>query len=59
MPATLKPLDDLMRRRRQQLARAAARIYAETKSLRKTAAQLNVSHETVRALVKEVEREAA
>jgi transposase-like protein len=58
MPATLKPIDDLVRERRKQLAREAARVYAETRSLRKTAERLGISHESVRALIKESERDS-
>ncbi|MCA1553800.1 MAG: hypothetical protein LC737_05435, partial [Chloroflexi bacterium] len=59
MPATLRPLDSLVRERRRVLALDAVRIYAETKSLRKTAERMNVSHETVRALLTEAQRETA
>ena len=38
-------------------ARHAAKIYAQTKSLRKTAEQMGVSHETARTLVAEAGRD--
>jgi len=64
VPATLKPLvqpsiEKMIRAQRRELAVRAVRIYAETKSLRKTAAQLNVSHQTVANLLAEMEAEAA
>ena len=58
MPINLKPLDNALQEHRRALAREAARIYRETKSLRKAADQLNVSHETVRALLREASADA-
>lgn len=52
LPAKINALLD---RQRLALAQEAARIYAETQSLRKTATQLHVSHETIRKLIAEAE----
>ena len=50
-------IDELIAARRCALATQAAEVYGETKSLRKTAEQLHVSHELVRTLLAEADGE--
>jgi transposase-like protein len=50
---TPEQIDALLLERRQGLAERAARIYGENHSLRMTAELMNVSHETVRSLLRE------
>ena len=50
---TPEQIDALLLERRQAMAERASRIYAENHSLRATAELMNVSHETVRSLLRE------
>jgi transposase-like protein len=50
---TPEQIDALLLERRQALAERATRIYGKNHSLRITAEQMNISHETVRSLLRE------
>jgi orotate phosphoribosyltransferase-like protein len=56
---SMAEIEALMLERRLSLATKAARIYSECRSLRKTAGRMNVSHETVRTLLRESQTEAS
>lgn len=57
-PNAISELDQLIVARRAAMAEQAAQIYARTRSLRGTAAQMKVSHEHVRSLLLEAGIEA-
>lgn len=50
---SIEEVEALLIERRMAMASKAAQLYSECRSLRKTAAQMNVSHETVRTLIAE------
>ena len=50
---SIEEVEALLIERRMQMASKAAKIYGECRSLRKTAEQMNISHETVRTLLSE------
>ena len=56
---SIDEIEALLIERRLKIAYKAAKIYSECRSLRRTAAKMNMSHETVRTLVRESQMETS